>query len=359
MLELGLQFRLRQRADRGGSTGELEALALRLGLLQGNLKPRFWAPQLLVFAADHGLAVEGIRPHQFRPTVQTVTELLRDQLPLAAFARAQGIGLGVVDCGVAEPLAGHPALHACKVAHGSRSARLGPAMSAAQVQTAIRNGMALADALPGNVLMCAGMGTGGLESAALVVSALTGIDVAELVATVGASRSTDAALLAVLHTALERHRGLVNPVDLLAALGGYDTATMLGAILVAARRRHLVVLDGLPAYAAFLVAVRLAPDVRGYGLCCHSHAHPGLLRARSVLDAAPLLELGLDSLDGTGATLAWPLLACAAALLSDVAEPEGVVPPEAQPGTADQRMASDLGIIGWPGAPGITTLVGA
>ena len=323
VLQLGLQYRLRQRAERAGSAGELEALAMRLGLLQGSLRPRLWAPQLLIFAADHGLAVEGIVPCQPRPTAADIRGLLAAQLPLAAFARVHGIGLGVVDCGVAERLDAHPGLHACKVAHGSRSARLGPAMGPAQVQAAIRNGMALADTLPGNALMCAGLGAGGLECAALVLAALTGIDVAEFVAPEAASGSgATAPLLAVLRSVLHRHRGQPNPIDLLAALGGYDIATMLGAILAAASRRHLLVLDGLPAYAAFLLAIRLAPAVRGYGVCCHSHAHPGLVRARALLDATALLELGLNGLDGTGAALAWPLLMSAAALLSEVVDAE-------------------------------------
>ena len=323
MLELGLQHNLRRRAEAAGSLGELEALALRLGMIQGTLKPRFHAPQLVVFAADHGLAVEGVVMKQEQSTAATVARLLSTQLPLAVFARLQDIALSVVDCGIAVAVPPQPRLLARKIAHGSRSARIGPAMSAEQAHAGIRAGMEIADGLPGNVLMCAGLGAGGLESAALVLSRLGGLDVRELV-TSGVAMRQDrlSRLMIVLHTALDRHQHLANPIDILAALGGHDIAAMVGAILVAASRRHLVVLDGMPAYAAFLVATQLVPEVKAYGVFCHSHSHQGLHRARSLFDAAPMLELGLESIDGTGAVLAWPLIQSAAALLSEVAEGE-------------------------------------
>jgi nicotinate-nucleotide--dimethylbenzimidazole phosphoribosyltransferase len=321
MLELGLQFKLRRRAEAAGSLGELEAVALRLGMIQGTLRPRFHAPQLVVFAADHGLAVEGVVPAEELTTAQQIGRLLSSRLPLAVFARLQQIALTVVDCGVATPVAPHPRLMARKVAHGSRSARIGAAMSLEQTQAAIRTGMEVADALPGNVLMCAGLGAGGLESGALVLSRLTGTDSRELVdAGDGMSQDRLARLMVVLHTALDRHQRASGPLEVLAALGGYDIAAMVGAILVAASRRHLIVLDGMAACAALLVATRFAPEVRGYGLCCHSHGHRGLQRAHSLLDAGPLLELGLESVDGIGSTLAWPLLMSAAALLSEVTD---------------------------------------
>lgn len=323
MLELGLQHNLRRRAEVAGSLGELEALALRLGMIQGTLKPRFHAPQLVVFAADHGLAVEGVVMKQEQSTAASVAKLLSTRLPLAVFARIQSISLSVVDCGIAEAVPPHPALLARKIAHGSRSARIGAAMTAEQAHAGIRAGMEIADGLPGNVLLCAGLGAGGLESAALVLSRLSGIDVRELV-TSGSAMNHDqlARLMVVLHTALDRHQHLSNPIDILAALGGHDMAAMVGAILVAASRRHLVVLDGMPAYAAFLVAAQLVPEVKAYGIFCHSHSHQGLQRARGLLDAAPMLELGLESIDGTGAVLAWPLIQSAAALLTEVAEGE-------------------------------------
>lgn len=327
MLELGLQYKLRRRAEASGSLGELEAIALRLGMLQGTLRPRFHTPQLVVFAADHGLAVEGVATRQDGSTADSVAKLLSARLPLAVFARIQGIALTVVDCGVSKTVSPHPRLLSRKIAHGSRSSRIGAAMSLEQAHAGIRVGMELADALAGNVLMCAGLGDGGLESAALVIARLTHTDVRELV-DAGDHMNQDrlARSMVVLHTALDRHQHVTNPIEILAALGGHDMAAMVGAILVAASRRHLIVLDGMPAYAAWLVAAQLASEIKAYGMCCHSHGHKGLQHAQALLDAGPLLELGLESIDGTGAALAWPLLQSAAALLTEVAEGEDAGP---------------------------------
>lgn len=349
VLELGLQFKLRRRAEAAGGLGELEALALRLGMIQGCMKPRFHEPQLVVFAADHGLAVEGVVLDQAWSTANAVERLLGMRLPVSVFAELHGLALSVVDCGIAEPLPatldGHPRLRHHKAAHGSRSARLGPAMSLQQANAGVQAGMQLARDLPGNALLCAGLGAGGLESAALVMARIAPCDVRELVDMgPGMSHERLSRLMVVLHTALDRHQSASTPMDVLAALGGHDIAAMVGAILVAAGQRRLIVLDGLPAYAAYHIALKMAPEVRDFAVCTHSHPHGGLQRARALLNAPPMLEMGLNSIDGTGATLAWPLILSAAALLSDVVDGD-TDPPMAGVTSASAR-APALPIVG-------------
>jgi nicotinate-nucleotide--dimethylbenzimidazole phosphoribosyltransferase len=119
-----------------------------------------------------------------------------------------------------------------------------------------------------------------------------------------------------------RHRDISDPVEVLAAFGGFDIAMMAGAMLVAAGRRHLVIVDGLPACAALMVAARIAAAVTDYCVFCRSHSHQGLDVALNLFHTTALLELGMESSDGTGATLAWPLLRAAASLLTEVAEGE-------------------------------------
>ena len=142
-LEKALREKLQRRNEAGGSLGELEPLAIRLGLMQNTLKPRLHDPQLLVFAADHGLVVDGIQPpadqlaHDNRPTHETVRMLLGNQLPLTVFARAQQIDVTVVDCGVAEKLAPHDRLLMRKIAHGTRNARATAAMSVEAVDPCV------------------------------------------------------------------------------------------------------------------------------------------------------------------------------------------------------------------------------
>ena len=167
------------------------------------------------------------------------------------------------------------------------------------------------------------MGVGSHESAALVLSRLTDCPVRDLVVS-GPDMDTDqlAHMMVVLKGAQGRHREVVEPVEVLAAFGGFEVAVMVGVILMAASKRHLLMIDGLPACAALMLAARIAQPVTDYCVFCRSHNHRGLDQALNQFRASALRELGMDSTDGTGATLAWPLVKCAAALLTEVADGE-------------------------------------
>lgn len=322
-LEQALKDKLKRRSDTIGALGELEPLAVRLGLIQNTLKPRFRAPQIAMFAADHGLAVDGIAAPGRVSTAQLVHSLLTSQLPVSVFARIQGLELSVVDCGVAEAVTPHARLLARKIAHGTRNARVTSAMSLDQAHAAIRAGMEIGDALPGNVVACAGLGVGSNESSALVLSRLTGANVRDLI-NAGPNMNQDdlAHLQVVLFGAQGRHKDVTDPVEVLAAFGGFEIAMMVGVMLVAGSKRHLIIADGMAACAALMVAARIAPAVTDYCIYCRSHSHQGLDVALSLFHTTALLELGMESIDGTGATLAWPLVRSAAALLTEVAEGE-------------------------------------
>lgn len=320
LLEQALRKKLERRAEITGGLGELESLAVRLGLVQNTLKPRFRSPQIAIFAADHGLAVEGLGTGS--PSTALLSHrLLTSQLPVAVFARIQGLELSVVDCGLADAVAPHARLLARKIAHGTRNARVTSAMSLDQAHAAIRAGMEIADSLTGNVIACAGIGTGSHESASLVLSRLTGTDLSNLL--VSGPDMEDAVLkhlLGVLQSAQARHKDVSDPVEVLATFGGFEMAMMVGVMLVAGSKRHLILVDGMPACAALMVAARIAPAVTDYCVYCRSNNHRGLDQALGMFSASALLELGMESTDGTGATLAWPLVRSAAALLSEVAE---------------------------------------
>lgn len=332
LLERALLEKLSRRAEAAGSLGKLEPLALRLGLMQNTLKPRLRDPQLLVFAADHGIAVDGIDAAARHPTVEQVRRLLAGQLPLAVFARIQHIALTVVDCGMAENIAAHERLLMRKIAYGTRNARLGAAMTLDHAHAAMRAGMEIGDTLAGNALICAGLGVGSHLSAALVLARLTDSPLRELLLSGqdGAAEGFDH-LLAVAQAAHARHRELREPIEVLAAFGGFEIAMMVGAILVATSKRHLVMIDGIAACAALMLAARIASPVTDYCVFCRSHAHRGLDKALHLFRASALLELDLESNDGTGATLAWPLVRSAAALLSEVAEGEDPGPSQPTP----------------------------
>jgi nicotinate-nucleotide--dimethylbenzimidazole phosphoribosyltransferase len=339
LLERALRDKLQRRAETIGSLGELEPLAIRIGLIQNTLKPRFRDPQLVLFASDHGLAVEGLPIPPGQGTAERAAQALSGQLPLAVFARIQGLTLSVVDGGVAERLAPHEHLLMRKIAHGTRNARVSAAMSIEQAQAAIRAGMEIGESLPGNLLACAGVAVGGHESAALMLSRLAGAPVRDLLmARTDMDPDRLNHLLVVTQAAQARHRDVFDPVEVLAAFGGFEIAMMAGVMLVAASRRHLIMVDGLPACAALMVAARIAAPVTDYCVFCRSHSHLGLDVALDLFHTTALLELGMESTDGTGATLAWPLVRAAAALLSEVAEGED--PGPSRPGSIDSQLAA-------------------
>jgi nicotinate-nucleotide--dimethylbenzimidazole phosphoribosyltransferase len=340
-LERALRDKILRRNEAGGDLGELEPLAIRLGLMQNTLKPRFEDPQLLIFAADHGLAVDGILDPQGRSTDQIVHLLLSNQLPLTVFAKAQQLSVTVVDCGMAENMAPHDRLVVRKIAHGTRNARVTGAMSLQQAHAGMRAGMEIGDKLRGNATVLAGLGVGAHESASLILARMTDTPVRDLVVSGPDMDSDDLAhLMVILQGAQARHRGLVEPVEVLAAFGGFEVAVMVGVMLMAASKRHLLMVDGVPACAALMVASRIAQAVTDYCVFCRSNNHLGLDHALNLFRASALLELGMKSTDGTGATLAWPLVRSAAALLTEVADGED--PGPSRP--ADIPTLSDVSV---------------
>lgn len=335
-LEKALRDRVDRHAAIAGGLGELEPLAVRLGLVQNTLTPRFRDPVLAIFAADHGLAVDGVGSQWSRSTREQALLALQNRLPVSVFARIQGLQLLLVDCGIAESLAPHAKLLARKIAHGTRNSRVSPAMSLEQAHAGVRVGMEIADNLAGNVLACAGMGQGSVESASLVLARLMNSPLRDFVVSGPDMRQDDLAhLLHVLQAAQTRHRDVSDPMEVLAAFGGFEIAVMVGAMLVAASKRSLIVIDGIAACAALKIAAKIAPPVTDYAVFCRSHVHRGLDEALALFHASALLELGMDSADGTGAALAWPMIRSAAALLTelhDVVDPRQAQEPSAEIG---------------------------
>ncbi len=324
--DAALAARLRRKIDGKtkppGALGLLEALALQLGLIQRSESPALHAPQIVIFAADHGIAAEGVSAYPQAVTAQMVGNMLAGGAAVNVFARQHGFALHVVDAGVAAQLPAHPKLLERKIALGTRNICSEPAMSRAEAESALAAGMQTVQALPGNVVAFGEMGIANTSSAALLLARLTGTHIED--ATGRGTGLDDRQLLhkqATLKRALERHPA-TRPLDIvgeLAALGGFEIAMMAGAMLRAASQRRVVLVDGFIAGAAGLVALALAPTVRGYLVFCHRSAEAGHRRLLAHLGARPLLELDLRLGEGTGALLAWPLLRSAAGFLDEMA----------------------------------------
>ena len=315
---------LRHKIDRKtvphGALGRLAALAERLGAILGTTEPRLDKPQLVVFAADHGIAARGVSAYPSDVTGQMVGNFVAGGAAVSVLARQHGIAQTVVDCGVRRDFDAAPGLHTAKIAPGTADCSVGPAMSAAQCGQALANGIELVKGLTGNALLLGEMGIGNTSPAALLTARLGGIDVAEVT---GAGTGLDAAGIArktaVLREALAANAGATAPLAVLAALGGFEIATMVGSVLQAASERRVGVVDGFIASAAVLVASKIAPHVLQRCVFAHRSDERGHARLLQLLGAEPLIDMGLRVGEGSGAALAWPLLVSACAILNEMA----------------------------------------
>jgi nicotinate-nucleotide--dimethylbenzimidazole phosphoribosyltransferase len=319
-LQARLQHKIDQKTKPLGALGQLEGLALQLGLVQRSETVVLSHPQMVVFAADHGVAAEGVSAFPQAVTVQMVANMLAGGAAINVFARQHGFALQVVDAGVAAELPAHPQLLQRKVAFGTRNLCIEPAMTLDQAHTALRAGMEIVSHVPGNAMAFGEMGIGNTSAAALLLARLAGVALTD--ATGRGTGLNDEQLShkqRVLARALARNPAATDPLEALADLGGFEIAMMTGAMLQAASERRVVLVDGFIAGAAALVAHALAPAVKDYFVFCHRSAERGHDRLLAHLGAEPLLALDLRLGEGSGALLAWPLVQSAGAFLNEMA----------------------------------------
>jgi nicotinate-nucleotide--dimethylbenzimidazole phosphoribosyltransferase len=315
-----LQHLLDHKTKPLGALGRLESLALQLGQILGSERPELQQPQMVVFAADHGLAARGVSAYPSDVTWQMVENFLAGGAAVSVLARQHGLALTVVDAGVAKDIPARAGLQIRKVAPGTSDCSRGPAMSAAQRDQALAAGAEVVRGLPGNALLLGEMGIGNTSSAALLMAQLTG---QPLNLCVGRGTGLDDAgmqrKLAVLQEALNLHADAREPLAALAALGGFEIAMLCGAVLEAAAQRRVIVVDGFIATSAVLVAQALQPLVLQRCVFAHQSDESGHARMLAHMGVQPLLHLGLRLGEGSGAALAWPLLVSACAILRDMA----------------------------------------
>lgn len=329
-IDAGLSTALQQRIDTKtkplGALGQLEALALQIGLVQQSLAPCLQNPHLIVFAGDHGAAKAGVSAYPQDVTWQMVENFLAGGAAINVFARQNGLTLKVVDAGVAHDFGVRDGLVDAKVAAGTANYLEQAAMSAEQCAEAMKRGAALVRGLAAggcNVVGFGEMGIGNTAAASLLTHCLTGVTLDDCI---GRGTGLDDAGLArkrgLLAQALQRYRvagGNDAPLSVLAEFGGFEIAMMAGAMQAAAQARMIVLVDGFIVGAAALVAARLSPALLDYCVFCHRSAEPGHAAQLRAMQASPLLDLGLRLGEGTGAALAYPLVQAAVNFLHEMA----------------------------------------
>lgn len=304
-----------------GALGMLEAVAVRIAGMTRDLQWRPQQPTVVVCAADHGVAAEGVSAYPQEVTHQMVLNFLRGGAAVNVLARQMGARVWVVDAGVKGRFEPHPQLIDAKISEGTCSFVHAPAMTPAQAQLALTHGQQIAERLiaDGADILCIGeMGIGNTTSASAIIAALTGAPVEEVT---GRGTGLNPAGLhhkqAVIRAALARHPHAVDaPLE---TLGGFEIGVMAGLMLGAAAQRVPVVIDGLICTAAALIAEHTAPSASNYMIASHCSAEPGHRVALDWLGLRPLLQLDLRLGEGTGALLALPLIEAAMRTMQEMA----------------------------------------
>lgn len=331
-LAASLQQRIDGKTKPPGALGRLEALAMQLGLVQGRLDPVIEQPCAVVFAADHGAAKAGVSPFPQEVTTQMVANFLSGGAAINVFCRQMGLDFCVVDAGLKTPLASADSsglpywqgrLYVAPVAAGTASYLDSAAMNERQAQLAIETGRKLIHELAdkgSTVVVLGEMGIGNTASASLLTHCLTDAALAEVTGR-GAGHD-DAGLAhkqALLEQALARGGRVREPLAALCEYGGFEIAMLAGAIIGAAERHVLVVIDGFIVTAALLVAHGLAADVLPYCAFGHCSDETGHRVQLAHLGVEPLLALDLRLGEGSGAALAFALVQAAAGFVNEMA----------------------------------------
>ena len=309
-----------------GALGRLETLAVQVCAMQGTLRPKISEPVAIVFAGDHGVADRGVSAYPRAVTGQMVKNFLAGGAAISVLARLLGLELWIVDAGVDDDCGAHPRLISAKVRRGTRDFVAEPAMTRGECHEALKRGkeaLTRAATQATNTVVFGEMGIGNTASSALLMHRLTGLPLADCV---GRGTGLDDAGLerkrATLAAASQRVAN-ADALQLLAEFGGYEIAMLVGALLAAAARRMLVIVDGFTVTVAAAIAARVDRRVLDYcvfGHCSAEHAHRALL---GRLEVTPVLDLSMRLGEGTGAAVALSTLRAALALFTEMATFEG------------------------------------
>ena len=322
-LAAALQTKIDQKTKPLGSLGQLESLALQIGLCQNTLTPSLNKPCIIIFAGDHGIVESGVSAYPQTVTAQMVANFLAGGAAISVFARQHQLELLIVDAGVNADLASHPRLIDVKIGKGTKNFLTHPAMTKESCTKALQAGAELVSHQYQNGCNCIGfgeMGIGNTSSAALLMHCLTAIPLDQCVGR-GTGLNDDQLQnkLSVLQQALNQHEGITEPLDILATFGGFETAMMVGAYLKAAELGMLILVDGFIAGAALLVACKLYPQVLDYCVFSHVSNEQGHQALLNQFNVKPLLNLELRLGEGSGIALAYPLLQSAVVFLNEMA----------------------------------------
>ena len=318
------QARQGQLTKPPGSLGCLEEVAVRLAAMQGTQQPSLERVRITVFAADHGIADEGVSAFPQAVTGQMIANFAHGGAAISVLARNLGATLEVVDVGSKADTSTMPGVLVSKAGEGTANFRRQPAMSEDQLAAALAAGRdAVVRALRDNAQIFIGgeMGIANTSAATAVACALLGVPASVIAGPgTGLDQSGVAHKAGVIDAALALHRpALTSPLEILRHVGGFEIAALCGAYIACAQAGLPVLVDGFIASSAALLALRIRPDAAAWLFYGHASAEPGYIHLMQALNARPLVSLDMRLGEGSGAAVALPILRLATALHGQMA----------------------------------------
>lgn len=303
------------------SLGAIEKVAVQLSEITASLIPEVSPPGVIVFAADHGVAEEGVSAYPQEVTAQMVMNFLSGGAAINVFTKHVNGLLEIVDVGVKADI---PGVHSVKIGYGTKNFAIEPAMTRMDAIRSLEAGMESAKAMieKGAKLLIVGeMGIGNTASSSAVAAAFSGLPAEELTGTGTGIQSKQVAHKAeVINKALHFLKPNANdPIDVLSKVGGFEIGAMAGAMLFAASKKIPILLDGFICTTAALIASKLNDHLRDYLIAGHLSVEPGHLHVLNLLGKKPLLSLDMRLGEGSGAVLAYPLVEAATKMVKEMA----------------------------------------
>ena len=305
------------------SLGKLEDISVKLAGITGQLYNPVDRRRVLIFAADNGIAHEGVASAPQSVTLAQTINFTRGLTGVAVLAKHFHTELDVMDVGIDADFV-QPGVRDCKLAHGTKNFAVEPAMTREECLKAMRIGIEAAKraALEGMQIVGIGeMGIGNTSTSSAVLSALLGLPASDTVSR-GAGINDESYLkkIRLIDSAIARYApDPADPVDVIAKVGGFDIAAMCGAFLGAAAQRLPVVIDGFISAVAALCACRLDPLAAEYMFASHASREKGYALAMDAMGLQPMLSLDMRLGEGSGCPIAFEVIAAAESVIAHMA----------------------------------------
>ncbi len=322
-LEADLQHKIDFKTKPLGALGQLEKLALKIGLIQNSLFPKLKNPHIVVFAADHGIAKEGVSAYPQEVTFQMVMNFVGGGAAINVFCKQNNIDIKVVDAGVNFKFPPGINIINSKIGMGTKSFLQEPAMTLEEANKAINSGANIVNEIHksgSNVIGFGEMGIGNTSSASVLMSMLCNIPIEECVGKgTGLDEKGLKQKIEILSASIKKHGKPATALQALATYGGFEIAHICGAMLQAAENKMLILVDGFISTSAFLVAYNINPNIMDYAVFCHQSDENGHAKMLKHLNVSSLLNLNMRLGEGTGAAIAYPIIKAAVSFLNEMA----------------------------------------